>query len=112
MPIKYVSGSLKPSTRGDKKWQVEITEAGKPKTIHFGAKGYRDFTLINQKGSPFYIEDAKERREVRARYLDRHRGEDWSYRGATKPAFWARHILWNEPTVRASLSETLRKFNL
>ena len=75
------------SDRAGKKWQARL-ESGK--TVHFGASGYQDFT---QHG------DTKRRES----YLARHRpNQDWSRGGVQTPGFWARHLLWEKPTVRGA----------
>ena len=89
---------FKDSTRKDKKYMVKLEDGGKIKTIHFGAKGYQDFTEHNQ----------EERKE---RYIHRHQPrENWF--DPMTAGFWARWILWNKPTIQASLSDTIKKFNL
>ena len=75
------------SDRAGKKWQARL-ESGK--TVHFGASGYQDFT---QHG------DTKRRES----YLARHRpNQDWSKDGINTAGFWARHLLWEKPTVRGA----------
>ena len=46
-----------PSTRKDKKLMAIFKNKDKKKikAIHFGAKGYRDYTLISNKNSPFSV---------------------------------------------------------
>ena len=75
------------SDRAGKKWKAELPSE---RTVHFGASGYQDFT---QHG------DAKRRES----YLDRHRpNENWSKDGINTAGFWARHLLWEKPTVRGA----------
>ena len=75
------------SDRPGKKWRAQL-ESGK--TVHFGATGYQDFT---QHGD-------EKRRES---YLARHRpNQDWSKGGVGTAGFWARHLLWEKPTVRGA----------
>lgn len=89
---------FKPSTRKGKKYMVKIENGDKVKTIHFGASGYEDFTQHKD-------EDRKER------YIHRHQTrEDWF--NPLTAGFWARWILWNKPTIDASLSDTVKRFNL
>ena len=70
-----------------------------PKTVHFGAVGYEDYTTHK---------DPK-RKE---RYLERHgRGrEDWD--DPTTPGALSRWILWNKPTLKASIDDFKRRFRL
>lgn len=69
------------------------------KTVHFGAVGYEDYTTHK---------DPK-RKE---RYLERHgRGrEDWD--DPTTPGALSRWVLWNKPTLRASIADFKRRFRL
>ena len=95
--------SFKPSDQSEKKYMVEIERDGRRKTIHFGASGYKDYTLFS----------ALEREQRKRNYISRHQSkEDWSESGIDTAGFWAKHILWNKPTISASLAETRRRFNL
>lgn len=84
---------------------------GKEKKVSFGAQGYRDFTLLNDKNSKFYLPDPKERNKVKERYIKRHKSrENWDQpmtRGALSGL-----ILWNKKSVAASLKDYKSKFNL
>ena len=85
---------IEKSTRRDKKLMANIGD----ETIHFGAIGYGDFTT--------HRDPAR-----RAQYLARHRtNEDWTLRGVRTAGFWARHLLWCEPTLARSVSALHRKF--
>jgi hypothetical protein len=83
-------------------------ETGRQKTVKFGRKGYMDYTLYNQKGSK------KEADKHKLNYLKRHSkmGEDWSATGSDSAGFYARWILWNLPTLKESLEDTIKRFNL
>lgn len=84
------------SPRQDKKWMVIIDN----KKVHFGAKGYSDYTKHK---------DA----ERKARYIKRHCAkENWKKSGIFTAGFWSRWLLWGEPTLKASKSEIERKFNI
>ena len=68
------------------------------KTTHFGSKGSSDFT-INK--------DPK-RKE---RYLDRHRKrEDWN--AYMTAGALSRYLLWNKPTLKASIADYKKRFKL
>ena len=102
--------SIKPSTRKDKKYQATFDVNGKQIVTHFGQKSYRDFTLINDKNSKYYISDPGKREKVRQAYLKRHANERWM-----KPltaGSLSRFVLWNKPTLSASIRDYKRKFNL
>lgn len=84
--------TLKLSTRKDKKYQIQ-TPSGK--TIHFGAKGYSDFT---QHKDP-------KRKEA---YIRRHQTrENWN--DPETAGFYARWLLWNKPTLSASIKDMIRR---
>jgi hypothetical protein len=93
--------SITQSPRDDKKLQVKLeTDSGREKNIHIGAKGMDDFTKTKD-------EEAKER------YIDRHKArEDWRLSGLLTAGFWAKHLLWNKPTLQASIRDTKERFNL
>ena len=67
-------------------------------TIHFGASGYDDFTThgdVNRKYS----------------YIARHTvNEDWTKRGMHTAGFWAKHMLWNELTLKESAKDLSQRF--
>lgn len=91
---------IKPSTQKDKKFMAIFydDDRKKKKTTHFGAKGMSDFTIHKD----------KQRKE---RYLDRHRKrENWnSFMTAGALSRW---ILWNKPTLKASISDYKKRFKL
>jgi len=75
-------------------------ENDKVHKVKFGALGYSDFTKHHD------IERKK-------RYIERHQSrEDWSKNGILTPGFWAKHILWNKPTLEESMKWTINKFHL
>ena len=72
---------IKPSDRKEKKYMAIVDNK---KTIHFGAKGYEDFTKHKD----------KERKE---RYLARRKkGESWN--NPLTASFYATNLLWSKPT--------------
>ena len=93
--------SVSPSQNGVHKWTVEFSD-GRP-DIHFGAKGYSDYTLH---GDPARM----------MRYIRRHGGtiprdgnmlkavrsdtEKWGPRGVATAGFWSRWLLWSFPDIR------------
>ena len=81
------------SNRKDKKLKAVMCNK---KTVHCEATGYSDFT--KHKDS-----DRKDK------YIDRHKkNENWNdYKTA---GFYARHILWNKPTIQESIKDTNNKF--
>ena len=68
------------------------------KTVHFGASGYQDYTTHGDE-------------QRKASYLARHRTtENWTLSGINTAGFWARHLLWNEPSLSASVADDNRRF--
>ena len=89
------------SDNTDKKWDVFIQDNdGKQHKISFGSRPYQDFTQHHD--------------EVRKNlYIQRHRAnEDWTQTGILTSGFWAKHLLWNKPSIRSSLADIRRRFNL
>jgi len=70
------------------------------KTVNFGAKGYSDYTIHKD-------------RERMKRYENRHRSrENWSKSGIKSAGFWSKWILWNKPSLRASIRDTEKRFGI
>lgn len=88
-----------PSAKAEKKYDAVFqTDAGRTKTVSFGAKGMSDYTIHKD----------PVRKE---RYLNRHRArEDWN-KPDTAGAL-SRYILWNLPTFTASVADYRKRFNL
>lgn len=86
------------STNPKKKYMAVFTDNGKKvKTTHFGQAGALDFIKTKDE-------------ERKKRYLDRHKKEDWNkYMTAGS---LSRYISWNKPTLRASIADYKRRFNL
>jgi hypothetical protein len=67
-------------------------------TVRFGAKGYSDYTL--------HTDPVR-----RDRYLRRHQStEDWS--NYTSAGFWARWLLWNQPSLKQSAADITKRFGI
>jgi len=92
----------------DKKYKAVLinTETGREKNVKFGAAGMQDYTK-------YYKKQGKEAAdEKKAAYIARHSkaGEDWTATGKATAGFYAKHILWSEPTIEASLKKMLKRF--
>ena len=82
------------SDKADKKLKTVVDG----KSIHFGGKGYEDFTTHK-------TEDRKQR------YINRHKkNETWGADGVETAGFWAKHVLWNKPTLQASIDDINKRF--
>ena len=85
-----ISKSKKP----DKKFDARIDNK---KTVPFGQKGASDYTKHKD----------KERKE---RYVDRHKkNEGWTKSGVKAAGWMSKHVLWNKPTLQASVSDINKK---
>ena len=81
------------SNKKGKKYDAVINDK---KTVSFGATGYSDYTKHKD----------PERKE---RYIARHKvNQDW--RDYETAGFWAKHILWNKPTIEQSVKDTDKSF--
>jgi hypothetical protein len=91
---------LEKSSRKDKKYMVHYInkDTGNINTIHFGQKNFDDFIL--SKGD----EDKKRN------YIKRHSNEDWT--DLEKAGTWARFLLWNKKTLKASIKDMEERFNI
>jgi hypothetical protein len=97
---------IKKSTKPEKKLMAIFYKDGKKiKTIHFGSAPNKDYTI-------YYKEDGKKiANERKSLYYARHsKREDW-----TKPmsaGTLAKYVLWNLPTIKASIADYVKKFKL
>ena len=89
------------STNPSKKYMVTIIdETNKSKTIHFGSADHEDYTIHKD----------KERME---RYKKRHKtNENWKKSGIKSAGFWSRWVLWNKPSITASIADIKQRFNI
>ena len=90
----------------NKKLKIIINDTSRTKTIHIGERGAMDFIKWNN------ISPTKALERRRA-YDIRHRArENWTKSGIFTSGFWAKHLLWNKPTLEQSISDIRRRFNL
>ena len=85
---------LSKSNNKNKKFKAVING---DKTIHFGHSQYQDYTTHN--------DDQRKKN-----YIARHSNEDHSKKNVASPAFLSRHILWNKPTIQASINDLNKKY--
>ena len=81
-----------------KKYEITFEKNGKTYTRKFGAAGMSDYTIHKD----------KERRE---RYISRHK-KDLRTGDPMKPGYLSMYILWNKPTLKASLADYKRRLNV
>jgi len=80
-------------TDGRHKFKAVFPEG---RTVHFGARGYSDYTMH------------KDSTRMK-RYVIRHRRrENWGRSGRYTPGFWSRWLLWSRPTMNGALAKTQR----
>lgn len=85
---------IQPSTRKDKKYMVLIDN----KKLHFGSFGASDFTIHKDE-------------KRKDNYLLRHqKRENWN--DIKTAGFWSRWILWNLPSLEASVKDTNKRFGI
>jgi hypothetical protein len=91
--------SITKSSNPDKKYMAVFeTNMGTRKTTHFGAAGMSDFTINKD----------PERKRL---YLIRHKkNENWN--DPTSAGALSRYVLWNKPTLKASIDDFKKRFRL
>ena len=90
--------SVKKSDKVGKKYMATFENNGKTKTTHFGLKGAKDFLLTGDK-------------EARERYRKRHK-KDLDTNDPTRAGYLSWFILWNKPTIKESIADYKKRFNL
>ena len=92
----------------DKKYKAVLlnTDTGREVNVKFGSSSNMDYTK-------YYKRDGKEVADMKKKaYIARHskNNEDWTASGKDTAGFYAKHILWSEPTVKSSLATMLKRF--
>ena len=83
------------SKNPDKKYDARIDGS---KTVSFGQKGASDFTKHKDT-------------ERKNRYIDRHKkNKNLNASGAKTAGFYSKHVLWNKPTLKASIDDINKRF--
>ena len=109
MSLKLIK--VVPSKMDGKKLSAYFIKNGKEIVRHFGQSGARDFTLINDKNSKFYLPKVLDRNVVKDAYLRRHRArENWD-NPLTNGAL-SRHLLWSRPTLKGAIKAFKKKFKV
>jgi hypothetical protein len=92
--------TIRKSHRKEKKWDAVFEkDDGKEKVVSFGAAGMSDYTKHKDKTR-------------KQRYLKRHSGmgEDWEK--PDTPGALAKWVLWNKPSLKASIADFKKRFKL
>jgi hypothetical protein len=102
---EYKFISVTPANDGVHKLSAKFVhkETGREKNIKFGATGYDDYTTFYKKLGK------KEADEKKEHYIGRH-AKDLKTGDHTKPGYLSMYILWNKPTVSASISDYRKRF--
>lgn len=98
MPYKLIS--ITKSNKAGKKMMAKFkdTKTGRESTTHFGASGYDDYTI-------------KKDKEQRARYRQRHKGDNLS--NPRSPGALSYYVLWGDSTSKSqNIASYKRRFNL
>lgn len=88
------------SSKSDKKLMAvfEDCQSGRQRTIHFGSKGMSDYTIHKDP-------------ERKQRYIARHsKNENWN--NPVSAGALSRWVLWNKPSLQASIADYKRRFKL
>lgn len=91
--------TIRKSHRPEKKFDAVFESDGRQKVVPFGQRGYSDFTKHKNVTR-------------RARYLNRHSGMGEHWNKPDTPGALSRWILWNKPTLRASIRDFKRRFKV
>ena len=110
MAIKLLK--IIPSKRKGKKYVAYFKIDDKREVAtHFGSAGMRDYTLINDPKSKFYIKLVKEREKVKEAYIKRHmKRENWQ--APMTAGALSRWILWSVPNLAGAIRNFKKKFSL
>lgn len=98
--------SVKPSSNKRKKYMAEFCscegksecKAGERKVTHFGAAGMDDYTITKDK-------------KQREAYRSRHK-KDLETNDPTRAGYLSWYLLWNKPTLKESIADYKKRFNL
>ena len=91
--------TIRRSHKKEKKWDAVFDKDGKERVVSFGQRGYSDFTKHKDTTR-------------RSRYIKRHSGMGESWNKPDTPGALSRWILWNKPSLKSSIADFKRKFNL
>ena len=86
------------SPKKDKKFRATFERDGRVKNVDFGAKGMSDFTL--------HKDPARKRN-----YIARHQARE-NFNAPDTAGALSRWVLWNKPSLKASIADYKRRFNL
>ena len=78
---------------------------------NFGDSRYRDYTLISNKNSKYYIDNQEERDKVKKSYRARH-SKDKGLNSQHSASALSWYILWSAPTLEQGIKNYEKRFNV
>ena len=99
------------SSNPSKKWEAVFIVEGKEKKVSFGSAGMRDYTLVSNKLSKFYLPKLVDRNVVRDSYRRRHK-KDLETKDPMRAGYLSYYLLWNKKTLASSIKDYKKKFKL
>ena len=97
------------SDKPDKKFKMIMGEPYNHKH-YFGSSSYRDYVLINDKNSQYYIADENEREKVKKAYRARHKNDNIKSVHSAGGMSW--YILWSAKTLSQGIKNYEKAFNV
>ena len=98
--------SIKKSDKPEKKLMAIFRnkKTKKDKQVYFGSSANKDYTIYSKS-------DKVKAEKMKSAYIARHAPrETWD--NPVTPGALSRWILWNKPTIKASIADFKKKFNL
>jgi hypothetical protein len=107
MKLDRIEPSLKPKYKMVARF---ITDSGEIKSIHFGARGYNDYTIYSKMAKQGKItqEEADAKKQA---YISRHKVNE-NFEKPDSAGALAKNILWNKPTIKESIADFKKQFKL
>ena len=100
------------STKPLKKYDaIFLLDNGKEKIVSFGSAGFRDYILVNDKNSKWYLPKVLDRNVTKASYRRRHK-KDLLTGDPRRAGYLAYYLLWNKKTLESSIKDYKKKFKL
>lgn len=93
-----------PARDGKHKYTAIFDDNGREKRVSFGLKGFNDFILYSKKDKELGI-------SKRNNYWTRHL-KDLRTMDVTRAGYLSLYILWNKPTLEASIKDFKKRFGI
>jgi len=95
---------FKKSKDNKHKYSATFKKTSKTNTIQFGANGYKDFTILSR-DKTLSKKQIENKKQSYNRHKKREHWNDLETRGSL-----SKNIMWNKPTVEASIKDINRRF--